>query len=105
MEAGLRLDALIAEKIMGLPGDVNKGGELLADFIKGHWQTNGYPKYSTSISAAWDVVEKMDCISIRIDKSKKGSVLCWLDCTYEGEGLTAPHAICLAALKAKRIEI
>lgn len=65
-EAGAELDAMIAEKVMGLGTavDLNDGGGPRMWSIKAHGSGpgSGYsePKpYSTDIAAAWQVVEKM----------------------------------------------
>lgn len=119
MEAGRELDALIAEKVMGLvrcekhpgsychalPDSPTKGGETRS--------------YSTDISAAWEVVEKLSqvrptCFIFKISKSPGGNHKVWVYETMFRESYdeflerlcveavedTAPHAICLAALKA-----
>lgn len=108
MKAGLELDALIAEKVMGwhFVGTFTLDPELNCD----RWarDQNGLeryfhevPKYSTDIAAAWQVVEKMIVYSEHHFLLDKGGA--WL-CRFREGGLspgeTAPHAICLAALKA-----
>lgn len=100
MKAGRELDALIAEKVMGIEPHIIGIENMMI-----------YLPYSTDISAAWEVVEKM--ISIRPEKEPNAEFALvqrskeWL-CGYElyeswycsASALTAPHAICLAALKA-----
>lgn len=133
MKPGRELDALVAEKVMGwvsvskehhwnyvrgypagwpdeysgLPPDGYTGDdEFRRDYRKIH-------AYSSSIADAWLVVEKL--------KETKGRVsVDWFEDTigyrwhvYVGEGdeqsvvgaETAPHAICLAALKAVGVEV
>ena len=73
-----------------------------------------YPPYSTDIAAAWEVVEKLRatgefcCIDVRHPIHEP------IECAFYkvasdhkpliGVGDTAPHAICLAALKAIGVE-
>lgn len=104
-----KIDALIAKHVMGIP-------------ILANGKVNGYhlglgegePKqYSTSISAAWEVVEKMrndggwsflieynqichDGVDFRAEFGCQDGVC---------EDAPAPMAICLAALEAKGIEV
>jgi hypothetical protein len=90
MKPGCELDALVAEKVMGWCTDTDRGGFLL--------------DFSTSIADAWVVVEKLASTYL-FCLENSGSF--WVadfgrsadrraQCTAE----TAPHAICLAALKA-----
>ncbi len=120
MTPGRELDVLVAKKVMGLAvwpqhccgaqgygqgaDDHCDGCDFETD--KRIWQG---AKYSTDIAAAWEVVEKDDgwgfdwrlkrwaasskpwaCTAERIVDGKRFYV----------EAVTAPHAICLAALKA-----
>jgi hypothetical protein len=97
-----KIDALIAEHVMGKPHDeiyyphrFNAEGEKVIRRL--------IPQYSTDISAAWEVVGKMGHLGLNweplvIDK--------W-DCVFERESTkadTAPMAICKAALKAKNVK-
>ena len=125
-EAGRELDALVAEKVMGLPdvgrysredmrslewthygknGDVHDFYYLLDEDNNPRWSV---PRYSTSIAAAWEVVEKLTG-----DDGDFSFKLHNYDCDWEATYLngprsiqiksiaaTAPLAICLAALKA-----
>jgi hypothetical protein len=98
---GRELDALVAEKVLGWPAarDAKAIGEA------GYWTAgderfiHGLPAFSTDIAAAWEVVEKLIAsdewpeFSLEYEATLKWSVG---DCY----GATAPHAICLAALKA-----
>jgi len=127
--AGRELDALVAEKIMGFC--VGDGQEV--SFAKDGWickchnKFTVYPSnvkdYSISISAAWEVVEKVRTNWDREygDDAPKQMKPYWqiVDCNEhgwrvdiiigsdDGDALmvqeaddTAPLAICLAALKA-----
>lgn len=89
-KAGRELDALVAEKVMGVetmqklyPSMMAKGGAWL-------------PHFSTDIAAAWEVVEKMRregyIFDIEIRKDYVG-----VNCEHCE---SAPLAICLAALRA-----
>ncbi len=59
--------------------------------------------YSTSISAAWEVVEKIELFKTHSMGYRKDLHVYWID--HEEIGTVAfektiPHTICLAALKA-----
>lgn len=118
MLPGRELDALIAEKVMGIPSR-----DVYLDPVK---------HYSTDISAAWEVVEKgfvESVVKLRDgryyarpaqfdwnDKVDKEEMICGYDMdgttggyyeipiyekdTFGAISMTAPHAISLAALKA-----
>lgn len=125
MTAGRELDVLIAEKVMGWYYTKHPCPEKLFPHVKPSpsffpsyfkWTPekeekhpgigNGIacPKYSTDISAAWEVVEKINQREIQVIikntvdgynvelKSELNS-LCYQD------AISAPLAICLAALK------
>jgi hypothetical protein len=118
------LDALVAEKVMGLewaafytssaygawysktnlgPRTKEKGQLPRPDF-------DSLPAYSNDISAAWEVVEKIAPAcdgEFRLERDESGQWECEIgyhvaDACYPriAKGETAPHAICLAALKA-----
>lgn len=127
MKPGRELDALVAEKVMGVAfKDTTIGEEPWA--TKGLFLTrNGEPyqihgylmhgyvypevrEYSTDIAAAWGVVEKMqadgwfwnidcDCDGLVVGFGRGCEVGGGCEWYYE-DAETAPHAICLAALKA-----
>lgn len=118
LKAGPELDALVAEKVMGRVSDhavypLMGSGEGCSVCGRtslrevGARLTGGCARpYSTKISAAWEVVEKSDIL----DRGCLGDDdTGWYvrDCSdrYLVTGaLTAPLAICLAALKAVRYE-
>lgn len=96
MEAGTELDALIAEKVM----IDDKADQQRYKYVNGHNKP-----YSTSMAYAWEIVEKFNndgyafCLESAIggynavfDKHNN----CFT--SFIG-GDSAPHAICLAALK------
>ncbi len=99
MKAGRELDVLIAEKVMG---EKNDGNLHL-------W----VPRYSISIEAAWDVVEKFrgwrfELIALREPAKNDWSQFMVtlsgpIDVAIVGTADTAPLAICIAALRAKGV--
>jgi hypothetical protein len=128
LEAGRELDALVAEKVMGwtwpddrcpicgwsfsdtaaegcVPGDCSQRP------IPTVPESEDYPHYSTDITAAWEVVEKMlgqlpqqDIHFQHLEYTGWGVGTCfnkeeggWDEWMY---GETLPIAICRAALKA-----
>lgn len=111
MEAGPKLDALVAEKVLGLEVDCRCCGSE-------HWESFP-PGYSTGIAAAWKVMESRWMVGQTIgylaetpseqftDITEDGWAQRWC-CTSRGEPIyaaTAPLAICLAALKAAGVDI
>ncbi len=111
MEPGQELDDLIIKHVIG-PENV---------ITVSDGNCHRPPSYSLSISAAWQVVEKMDskcAFKMGRDLNKPDSKwanpkgpLCFAEFRSIDGGQhyavskTAPHAICLAALKAKGIEV
>lgn len=133
MNPGRELDALVAEKVMGYAVrasnddwvDGYKVAEKKSDFGKSDkvFTISGpltvkrdrpMKNYSTSISAAWDAVNKLmrerfqnDRVGFRINFCSVVTPFFWMAYfgleqseNYSACGDTAPHAICLAALKA-----
>lgn len=127
-QPGRELDALIAEKVMGWVSIPHPEPENLFPGVRAgarswfppnndyaYWRerfgpgyANGvsFPEYSTSIEAAWEVVEKMGENRLRLDLSVGTSEDAIAEFSRNGSegieanGEDAPHAICLAALKA-----
>lgn len=111
MIAGRELDALVAEKVMGMkvyrrvgedgPNPQYKEIEKVPEHC-----AVIYPPYSTDISAAWEVLllDKFCCWAMKHDhESKLFSVEIEFNGNrYFAQADTAPHAICLAALKATK---
>ena len=114
MDAGRELDAKVAERL-GI--EVERDPRLREFYLKGHiqWSDIGYGEcyrpmfgdeskikdYSTSIAAAWELVEHMGDMMKRLLWNKgSGKWECILDYDHVGVVPTAPHAICLAFLKA-----
>jgi uncharacterized protein YerC len=99
MEAGRELDKLIAEKILGWSAE--KVGEIYED-----WYSP-----SKNIGDAWQVINKLKEKGFYTDiemESDFSYVVCVKDgycdetisISVVSDAKTAPHAICLAALKA-----
>ena len=114
MKAGRELDALVAEKVMGLiaykvqlvapPPRVRTMEELQRIGVP-------LPRYSTNIADAWEVVRKMGMVLIENSGEAFGKLDEWnvqfVGHDKEGEphwvsesAETVELAICLAALKA-----
>lgn len=103
MKPGRDLDALVAEKVMGLKGP-------LANFW--YETENGMhaclPAYSTDIAAAWEVMEELKSIGsmVQVFFSIGTWRVSWRrqndppSITLYATAGAAPHAICLAALQA-----
>ena len=118
LSAGRELDALVAEKVMGWI-EIRKqsianamGQKVMDDFVglpvAGAPQPMLIPRYSTMIQEAWKVADKLrsetQFVAVISGKGPQG-VQPWI-CKVNREGSfleeraeTAPHAICLAALK------
>lgn len=105
------LDAIIAEKVMGWrwneqtawspTGSRNSRTDLPDD---SWWWL---PYYSADIAAAWEVMEMPHFDAWFIGRNASGAwevLNPWTDNTVVSTADTAPHAICLAALKALRLE-
>lgn len=118
-----KLDALVAEKVMGHENDVVATIPAIPphNWIEPPGQPRraiafaGFepPHYSTDIAAAWEVVEKIKNTHEWSIENDQGEINEWLVSVTEierqpgvlatghcAEAPTAPHAICLAALKA-----
>lgn len=112
-----KLDALVAEKIMGWQVRWVNVKRYPAPYPKCKWGMGGWsncPEFSHSMEDAWLVVEKMRAggwhISICTPRPDSG-VLVHMDdlkdrfqWTAVGHSVTAPLAICLAALKAQGVD-
>jgi hypothetical protein len=113
MKPGRELDALIHQYVFGVDA-----GDIYYDDTHQEIMIS-LPKYSTDISAAWEVAQKivdMDDdhqfeihLSPSQDKECTASVRYWDKTNHDDPvlagpfyilGESAPHAICLAALKA-----
>jgi hypothetical protein len=118
MDAGREMDALVAEHLMGwrlvkrgrrvaTGPDYEGPGEILgfsgnADARR--WIAQVCPAYSTEIAAAWSVVELFPetgrGLHLMQSMARGGRWRCTFDMEDGVWGDTAPHAICLAALKS-----
>ena len=123
MKPGRELDVIVAEKVMGLK-DVRKitdpmaqgaFGDILYSAEKpdpypdnaGIWlgHLTRVPSYSTDIAAAFEVWDKLNNKRWALEKCLDDRWSVFVELQYEGRvsiatGESAPHAICLAALKA-----
>jgi hypothetical protein len=129
MNPGRELDALIAEKVMGLVKQQCPGGDFMEFAGGGGWRcsTCGFegawgeegmehekliPHFSTDIKAAYEMQDTLKAKSyyfrthsnkngwyVGIYKTGKRGLLSW------AEASTIPHAICLASLKAVGVEV
>lgn len=116
LTAGVQLDRLVAERVMGW---IDAGGmhpPPLDDPRRNWaavWDADGWPDwlppYSSDIISAWEVIERLGlawCISGPSGRftSPPPGVLNYLACfilgekRLPGEGTSAPEAICRAAL-------
>jgi len=100
MNPSRELDALVAEKVMGWTAIQRVENILGVDYNGIDPTVNSIrriPEYSWKIQDAWLVVEKFDELILEV-KSKNSCVA--VIGGLEAYAETAPHAICLAALKA-----
>lgn len=117
MEPGRELDALVAENVFGAkvnferryPRADLKLYHPCCPAMEDRCSPEDYfdvPEYSTDIAAAWEVFEKLlgKEAHAAICRRHDGRWLVVDDCgdgfDLIADGETAPHAICLAALKA-----
>lgn len=114
-EAGRELDALVAEKVMGLMPALSVTAEpLVLAPVSGGFTSQPVKHYSTDIRAAWEVVMALDVkqivTSVCNDDCQIFYVRMWdrnapyayypTENAVNASSNSAPHAICLAALKA-----
>ena len=109
MEAGPEMNALVAERVMGWQKIRDplapKGTTNRYRYVDKDWLGNDrrLPKFSTDISPAWLVVEKMlekhEAFHLEYIPDKQWYAMFWF-ATYFTSADTAPLAICRAALKA-----
>ena len=122
MKPGRELDALVAAKVMGWSWDGRSAwspcGSRYARTLDERItlpQTvrddEGWlPFYSTSIAAAWEVIEKLQLLEDQfLGKTPKSGE--WMVGSPDSDGAwdyqkgeSAPHAICLAALKTVGVD-
>ena len=130
MKPGRELDALVAEKVMGWKPLLGPSKEMDEGFKERYWEyarnhalrltpessflpglEHPVPPYSTDIGAVWEVVEKLG-LAFELGWLPEDKGFNWDASFGEKRGSeagtttyasTAPHAICLAALKAVRV--
>jgi hypothetical protein len=114
LTAGRELDCQVAERVMGDVLDA-EGWWASADGSKCSYADDGPRPYSTSIGAAWKVVERM-CPGVEYwfdlyNGSQPGQPDTWISVfhqsagkvlgeAFEAKAPSAPEAICKAALLA-----
>lgn len=125
MESGRELDLIVAERVMGWrgvgypapgrhPDGVYTGQELMGYPVGSHnWCE--VPYYSTDTAAAWKIVENLNARGWRVEVFSTARVGVdvqiskWGGPHHEGDyadsAPTAPHAICLAALRAVGVDL
>lgn len=123
MKPGRELDALVGEKVMN--GKRHIEHSVLAVDISAKTYTMGggleYPRYSTDIAAAWEVVEKVGRTWHGFHFLLQWTEPSWCSPQWEagwyewsygevesrakGSGGTPAHAICVAALKAVGVDV
>lgn len=110
MKPGRELDALVAEKVMGLKV-YRKSEDFFVDDGLGS-EDSLVPEFSEDISSAWTVVEKTGLLkSQQLFQQSSGKWIIGNLDTQDGllilcaEAETASAVICLAALKAVGVEI
>jgi hypothetical protein len=112
-----RINHLVAEHVMGWTKKPmyladKEGNSLYRWYAPNELVHLGLlPEYSTRIECAWQVVEKMraDAWDVLIDGTDDGSYDWWTvrfgGCMPAVQSTSIAKAICLAALKAKGVEV
>lgn len=112
MEAGRTLDALVGRKVMGLDPSIVDGDMQVFTWRRHFLMAGDYffitdegtdelPHYSTDIAAAWTIIEYFYKAGWGAGAEMDGHTGCRASVgQFTSEADTAPHAICLAALKA-----
>ena len=108
MKPGPEMDAEVAEKVMGWKYYVNRfrTGDGVQEYRV--WKNNEGlnasrfpPKFSTEIGPAFEVVNYSNAMTFELYANVHKNLWC---CKFSGmdshvSGVSAPHAICLAALQ------
>ena len=122
MEPGRKLDALVAEKVMGWTWkDYTAGGEpargLFPPPPSGSFRDHDqYGYYSDDIAAAWELVEELEARGFVVRYQTMGPKRIGRRVTIErpeesgaiygtAEAPEAAHAICLASLEAVGVDV
>lgn len=113
MKPGRELDCLVVEKVLSIPRNDTRCGYGKIYWEDGHlgsltrpvWRWNGSGfrqdfQPSTDIAAAWELVNRLISKGEIFRISKWGTDWEAEFAPYSGIGESAPHAICVAALKA-----
>lgn len=119
IEPGPRLDALIAEKVFGCSPFIGPSEKYECgckpmnpshETMIGSWSR--IPEYSTDIKAAWEIISNPPGYGLcefylSACRHHKYAWHCSINfgSGEEEYGYSAPHAICLAALKAVGVEV
>lgn len=104
LSPGRELDALVAEKAMGWAR--NRGSGVGFTTPDGEYRSIDIWSPSTDIAAAWQVVGKLRERGFGF--SLNDAWIAWFLAApneYQASADTAPHAICLAALRAVGAEV
>lgn len=111
MKPGRELDALVAQRVMGIRVTHEQGEYWPPPRPGANFATQPIREYSYDIAAAWEVVKKLQTPKQRLAISLNRNGGCWVEVVYfnpktgaidrwSAKAKSAPHAICLAALKA-----
>lgn len=100
MKSGRELDALVAEKVMGWSSAKIESADFYTD--EAGATRHDIPSYSADFNAAGEVVDKVNREFRLSNKRNEGGWWAYFndESYFASKGDTAPHAICLAALKA-----
>lgn len=96
-------DALVAEEVMGI--DVAPKGEFRSSHSDPGIHRTNVPNFTTDISAAWEVVEKMYHSKDGLNFSDELHLMAKGQTKPPLIFFVSPERICLAALRAKGIDI
>lgn len=111
MNAGRELDRLVAEKVMKYTICAGENIKFQGPFGAERFWVELYSgpewlkPYSTDLKCAWELIEKLQSsnnLNCRIINDRNTVMVSFFDTNeWDAEtAVTAPHAICLAALKA-----
>ena len=110
---GRKLDCLVALKLFGwiftADGELGSPERNCIGGLAGI-TLQAVPFYSTDISAAWEVVEKIDLFfEVSREEKNRWTATFYKDPFFDvilghARAKTAPHAICLAALKIMEVK-
>lgn len=109
MDASRELDALIAEKVFDFAlGRMAEDEELQLIYDQATADLRDIPNYSTELSTAWEIVEKIGVRFCLIKEETSSNYTrpykAWFTGFSVAYGTSPAHAICLAALKVMKRE-